>query len=164
MWSTVACKDIRAHLPSHASRMLLSILLFLFLHFSSPKNKNENKQRLYPVLHHSLAAISSWCSEWQIVLNYWWSWPLVPGRRGGVCFQKPKLPLTSSQNFCPTGSSSNQLICRSQCFCTTVNQRNTKHFYSATAACNTTNVSSKYHIKMLKIIYWCMSGLLNKQA
>lgn len=50
-----------------------------------------------------------WGKWWGGVLNYWWSWPRSWKTRGGggVCFQKPKLPLTWGQSFCPSEPCSN---------------------------------------------------------
>lgn len=53
-----------------------------------------------------------WGKWWGGVLNYWWSWPRswkTRGWGGGVYFQKPKLPLTWGQSFCPSEPCSNLL-------------------------------------------------------
>lgn len=70
-----------------------------------------HKQKLYPSPTHSpthnhtalLGQVVRWCFELLMKLAP------VPGRRGGVCFQKPKLPLTWGQSFCPSESRSNLL-------------------------------------------------------
>lgn len=92
-------------LHAHIYSVFRSFPLSLFLHLFC-----TNKS--FILLRHTRPHTTippCWGKWWGGVLNYWWSWPLFLEGEGGVCFQKPKLPLTWGQSFCPSESRSNLL-------------------------------------------------------